>query len=717
MRREKAKHNISVLLFLLGLFVFFISVNELKVNATPAVTQVTITAQAHVQNIGWQDAIMVPIAPEALIAGKTDVSYIGTIGKSLRMEAIRFSLNGFSDGSGITYKTHVQNIGWQSYVSDGADGGTTGRSLRVEAIMISLTGPIASDYDVYYRTHIQNYGWLGWAKNGSPSGSAGKSLRMEALQICLVRKGDKAPTGSGDAYVAPLIQYSAHVQNVGWQSYVTDDAVAGTTGKSLRMEALKVGLYESNLSGNVVYQAYVTGVGWQNYTSNTGIAGTVGQSKPIEAVRLKLEGDVANQYDIWYSVHTSNIGWQQYASNDNPAGTIGLSQRIEAIKIRLIKKGGKPSIGGAPAFIQGIADSEFSYTVKTTDNQTKLGSKNGAEILFSNASTAISTIALQYTPQNAATAKGNISYSVHVSNKGWLSSVTAPSVTGDTSAKESIQAVKFSLQGDIANYYDIWYRTYVKGMGWMGWALNGQNAGTTKLSLPIQGIQIKLVPKGAAAPGANSNYYRDSYKVIVIDPGHTGAGQDAGLEPIGPGSKTMKKKDSSGTSGRYSGIPEYQLNMTISKKLKTELEKRGYTVYLTHETNIAISNIERANVARAKKADIYVRIHANGSENSSVHGALTIAPTSSNPYLGSLISPSQRLAQIVLNEYCKATGMTNRGVWYTDTMTGNNWSPCPVTLVEMGYMTNRTDDLNMANAAYQTKMVNGIANGIDAYFK
>lgn len=55
------------------------------------------------------------------------------------------------------------------------------------------------------------------------------------------------------------------------------------------------------------------------------------------------------------------------------------------------------------------------------------------------------------------------------------------------------------------------------------------------------------------------------------------------------------------------------------------------------------------------------------------------------------------------------------GIWKTDTMTGNNWSQAPTTLIEMGYMSNPTEDKKMQQDSYQKKMVYGIANGIDHY--
>lgn len=210
-------------------------------------------------------------------------------------------------------------------------------------------------------------------------------------------------------------------------------------------------------------------------------------------------------------------------------------------------------------------------------------------------------------------------------------------------------------------------------------------------------------------PAANSY-------VVVIDPGHQGRG-DSTTEPNGPGSATMKARVAGGTHGTTTGVYEYELTLAISQQLQTELQNRGYTVYMTrmsHDVNI--SNMERAQYATSVGADIAVRIHANGAENASVSGAMALAPSSSNPYISYLSDSSWNLSQCVLNSYCQATGMRNQGVTGSDTMTGINWSTVPVTILEMGYMTNPTDDTNMENPSYQSQMVQGIANGIDAYF-
>lgn len=311
-------------------------------NSQNASSTLGLTTSSHIGNVGWQPAVLGDMTS-------------GTVGAGRRIEAIKFKLDDTAQAQGdIVYAAHISHIGWQAPKKNGEVAGTTGQSRQMEAVRLTLTGQLAKDYDIWYRAHVGNIGWLGWAKNGAPAGSVGIKHQLEAVEVRIEKKDSSFSNTTGSPLYNPTKQpipsgdtnltTSAHVSNIGWMNRVGNNSIAGTTGRALGLEALKIDVsqYIFNQPHDdikiICSASNDSGKTWITTSNNNELCGTTGQSKPLKVIKLGLAGEDAHKYNLRYSIHAAYIGWMPYVNTGTEASSPHKNFNIEAIKVNLTKK-------------------------------------------------------------------------------------------------------------------------------------------------------------------------------------------------------------------------------------------------------------------------------------------------------------------------------------------------------------------------------------------
>ena len=218
----------------------------------------------------------------------------------------------------------------------------------------------------------------------------------------------------------------------------------------------------------------------------------------------------------------------------------------------------------------------------------------------------------------------------------------------------------------------------------------------------LVGAILLSLPTAAAAPS----------QVVVLDPGHD-LRANTTTEPIGPGSSTRKIKDGGGTNGVATGLREAELNLRVALRLRPLLERAGLRVVMTRTRTdgTSIGNVARARVANRAGAALFLRIHADGSTDPAVRGTHTLYPAFRRGWTDDIYTRSKRAAQLVQAELRAALGFPDRGLQERSDFTGFNWADVPAILVEMGFMTNPTEDRLLATPAYQQRAAVGLCRG------
>ena len=198
--------------------------------------------------------------------------------------------------------------------------------------------------------------------------------------------------------------------------------------------------------------------------------------------------------------------------------------------------------------------------------------------------------------------------------------------------------------------------------------------------------------------------------LVCIDPGHgTPPAIGRQTEPIGPGSDVLKIKDGGGASG------EAAVNLAIARRTRTLLLRRGYRVAMTRTGTLFRygngGNIARAEFCNRRHAALMLRIHADGSTNTSLHGFQTFYPALHDGWTDDIYARSLRAARLVQAASLRATGARDLGLVRRADLTGFNWANVPAILVECGFLTNSAERRRLQSSGYEWKIARGLAAG------
>ena len=322
--------------------------------------------------------------------------------------------------------------------------------------------------------------------------------------------GGQAEPAQAEGATAVSLSYSAHVSNIGWMGAVAGGEVAGTTGRGLPLEALRLVLSDASTgeplgADALSVEAHVSGVGWQAAVGNGGTAGTTGQSRAVEALRVRLSADLSARYTVWYRVHSAEFGWLGWACDGADAGSAGYGRAVQAFQVAVLPKGDPaPGDTSTPFVDRSSEPPSVSYRAHVAGIGWQGAVSDGAVAGTTGQGRALE--ALSGSVSWYGHGSSSLEVRAHVSNVGWQGWTSG--AAGTTGRSLAVEALQFRLSGEAASSYDVWYRVHCADYGWLGWAKEGASAGTVGLSKAVQAVQVVLVPKGGAAPGPTGGAFR-----------------------------------------------------------------------------------------------------------------------------------------------------------------------------------------------------------------
>ena len=656
-----------------------------------------IQYQVHVQDYGWQD-------------WKENGALAGTTGESKRLEGIRIHLVNLPEFT-VRYRVHVEDYGWQDWKEDGALAGTTGKSKRLEAIEIKIVkkenkGQVVLETKLNNKKFYKDINISGWKMSNLSNTKVKVLLEDEDITSNVNLKYQERPdieekilygnqtqnNKSGFSFLIKRdmliketnkleiqllnedetvlldkkinnilldsdlhIEYCTHVQDYGWQDWKKDGELSGTTGKSKRLEGIKIKGENILQNSKIQYQVHVQDYGWQDWKENGDLSGTTGESKRLEGIRIQLIN--LPEYTIRYRVHVEDYGWQDWKEDGALAGTIGKSKRLEAIEIKIVKRENKgqivletkldnekfyKDINVSGWKMSNLSNTKVKVLLEDEDitsnvnlkykemsdieekilygNQTQnnkpgfsflikrdmlIKETNKLEIQLLNED---ETILLDRSINNILIDNDlHIDYCTHIQDYGWQDYVSDGTTSGTTGRGLRVEAITinaFNLPDDI----ELSFCGHIQDYGWQDIKTNGEIIGTIGESKRIEAFKIWL---------KNTDKYSIMYRAHLQDYGW----QDWSYDGEMAGTMEESKRVEAIQIKITKKIKEDKIRLYFDE-LPYELINESYTIkgwYMTNISNTKLQllidgNLYTENFERTRDQSVYNQIKGYGGE-------------------------------------------------------------------------------------------------------
>ncbi len=626
----------------------------------------------HVSDIGWMSTVR-------------DGATSGKIAGSHQIEAIKLSSN--ISGVGIGYNVYNSKYGWSGEKFNGQTAGTVGKARKLEAFYAYIFGKNSSKYKVVYRGYVKDYGWTGWTEGAKSCGTKGTNKPLQAIEVKIVLKSESLGDGSSALGNEVGIKTKTHLSGGKWQTYVPDGYTSGVIGGNNKLDAIS--MYVNKVSGvSIGYAAYTNGKGWSAERFNGQTAGATGSKNSISAMYAYIFGKNASQYELWYRVYLKEAGWLGWTKGGT-TGTTEKGYNIQAVEAKLVKKGTfKPNNTMPVKYPTDNADTGISYSVSSVSGKWTSAVSGGTELSSSNGK-GVNGLKISVT---GGTNK-DIYYTTHISDVGWVRGTEGGNISG-TVDKRTVEAIKIKLANSLSKTHKVYYRAYVSGKGWTGWATNFSACGSTGLAKPMLKLEIRLIKNGDdSAPKTGNSLFKPGAAVakkvsFAIDAGH--GGNDPGA---------------TGSDGRY----EMNDTIKVAEEVVRILKAQGQDAYIL-DRNLKAE--DRPKAANKNDADFLVSIHRDGSESKSAKGISLFVHDPSHKQRklepqkeyapaeqGDKHTLDKTLATKLKSELVAVGGLSFRDIYYGSAVPPtyqdyyiNRLANMPSCLVELGFITNSADN-------------------------